>query len=373
MDRHEITVLAIDDQPDNLITIKALLREAIPTARALTALNGPRGLKLAAAEDPDVILLDIVMPEMDGFEVCRKLKSDDRMRDIPVIFLTALRTDRANRVKAIEVGAEAFLSKPIDVTELTAQMRAMAKIKMASLHKRDEARRLAALVAERTLELERSRSDALHLLADLRVENEARRITEFALRESEEKYRTLFDSAGDAIFIHDQDGHILAVNTAACARYGYSRDQLLGMSVGMVDVQDRRGRISTRILRVLDEGSLQFETEHRHQDGRLIFSVDVNARRISWSGEVAIMSICRDIAERKRAEVEHKQLEEQLQAAQKMEAIGPPGGRRGPRFQQPAHRHHRATASCRHRELRQDDRAASSSLEIRRPASARRP
>jgi two-component system cell cycle sensor histidine kinase/response regulator CckA len=321
MERHEITVLAVDDQPDNLITIKALLHEAFPSSRALTALDGSSGIALAVAEDPDVILLDIVMPDMDGFEVCRRLKSDERTRDIPVIFLTALRTDRANRVKAVEVGAEAFLSKPIDETELAAQMRAMAKIKTASLHKRDEARRLAALVAERTRELEQSRTDALNLLADLRVENEARRKTEMALRESEEKYRTLFDSAGDAIFIHDVDGRILATNTAACERYGYTQSQLLSMTVAMVDNPAHAAHAPARIARLMEEGALQFETEHRHRDGRVI-SVDVNARRIAWSGQTATMSICRDITERKRAEAEHRRLEEQFQVSQKMEAIG---------------------------------------------------
>ncbi|HEX7596856.1 MAG TPA: response regulator, partial [Polyangia bacterium] len=182
MDRNDITVLAIDDQPDNIITLKALLGEAFPLARVLTATNGPTGIELAVTQDPDVILLDIVMPAMDGFETCRHLKTDERTRDIPVIFLTALRTDRENRVKAVDAGAEAFLSKPIDETELAAQIRAMSKIKAANLHKRDEARRLAALVGERTHELNESRTAALSLLEDLRAENGVRRRIEAALR-----------------------------------------------------------------------------------------------------------------------------------------------------------------------------------------------
>lgn len=147
-------ILAIDDNPDNLTTLKAVLSDVFPRVRVLTALNGRNGIELALAEDPDVVLLDIIMPEMDGFEVCRKLKDDERLRHIPVVFLTALKTDRDSRIKALEVGAEAFLSKPLDETELTAQIRAMTKIKTAAILQRQENERLTLLVAERTRELE---------------------------------------------------------------------------------------------------------------------------------------------------------------------------------------------------------------------------
>ena len=145
-----IKLLAIDDKPDNLTTLSAVVRDALPQTRVLTATNGPTGIELAAAEDPDVILLDIVMPGMDGFEVCRRLKADERIKDIPVVFLTALKTDAAGRVKALEVGCEGFLSKPLEPAELTAQIRAMTKVKAANRSQRTEKQRLEALVAERT-------------------------------------------------------------------------------------------------------------------------------------------------------------------------------------------------------------------------------
>ena len=147
-------ILAIDDNPDNLTTLKAVLSDSFPGVRVLTALNGHGGIALALTEDPDVILLDIIMPEMDGFEVCRKLKGDERLQHIPVVFLTALKTDRLSRIQALKAGAEGFLSKPIDEAELTAQIRAMSKIKTASVQQRQENERLAMLVAERTRELE---------------------------------------------------------------------------------------------------------------------------------------------------------------------------------------------------------------------------
>jgi CheY-like chemotaxis protein len=109
-----LKILTIDDNQDNLITLKALIKEAFPKAVVFSATNGKDGLKLAILEDPDVILLDIVMPGMDGFEVCRHLKHDPVLSTIPVVFITALKGDKETRIKALYSGVEAFLSKPID-------------------------------------------------------------------------------------------------------------------------------------------------------------------------------------------------------------------------------------------------------------------
>ena len=122
-------ILAIDDLQDNLTTLAAIVHDALPACTLLTATGGGRGLELARAEDPDVILLDIIMPEMDGFEVCRRLKADAQLNSIPVIFLTALRTDRESRMQALAAGAELFLSKPIDEMELVAQIRPWPRLK----------------------------------------------------------------------------------------------------------------------------------------------------------------------------------------------------------------------------------------------------
>jgi response regulator RpfG family c-di-GMP phosphodiesterase len=168
-------ILAIDDNPDNLTALKAVVSDRLPGTRVLTALSGLIGLELAQREDPDVILLDIVMPDMDGYAVCRKLKLDERLQMIPVLFLTALRTDRASRIKALEVGAEGFLSKPFDEIELSAQICAMAKIKAAVLIQRNDQERLTNLVAQRTRALQQSQDSMLNLLEDLHAENEARK------------------------------------------------------------------------------------------------------------------------------------------------------------------------------------------------------
>jgi len=168
MENDHMRILAVDDNADNLTILKALISEAFPQTEVLCASNGLQALEMAAQYDPDMVLLDIIMPGMDGYEVSRRLKSDSRLSDIPIVFVTALKSSRESRITALESGAEAFLSKPIDESELTAQIRAMFKIRKATLAKRDESRRLAILVDQRTNELKKSNEQALLLLQELK-------------------------------------------------------------------------------------------------------------------------------------------------------------------------------------------------------------
>ncbi|MBL0177126.1 MAG: response regulator [Ignavibacteria bacterium] len=148
---------------------------------ALQHTSDGAALALAASLRPDVILLDIVMPNISGYDICTRLKSDSALRDIPVVFLTALKEDKESRIRALECGAEAFLSKPIDESELAALLRAMAKISAASIAKGHEKERLATLVEERTRALNATHIATLNLLEDLKRENEARKRSEDAL------------------------------------------------------------------------------------------------------------------------------------------------------------------------------------------------
>src|SRR5512133_3168030 len=129
MTKKKTKILAIDDHEDNLIVLKALVNDSFPDAVFIAADSGRKGFELCQSEKPDVVMLDIVMPGMDGYEVCSKIKSDIRLRHIPVIMVTANRADRESRVMALEAGADAFLPKPVDDSELKAQLRAMLRIK----------------------------------------------------------------------------------------------------------------------------------------------------------------------------------------------------------------------------------------------------
>jgi signal transduction histidine kinase len=211
-------ILAVDDKTENLIIIKALIKETFPQARVITTQTGLEGIEMARTYTPDIVLLDVVMPEMDGFEVCKILKSDPETNDIPVVFVTAMKEDTESRIRGLEVGAEAFLAKPIESSELIAQIRAMLKVRFANLIKRDENKKLSELVSDRTRELERNNLATLNLLEDLKRENEARRKTETELIETQEKLKKFAahlqyvreeERVSLAREIHDELGQIL--------------------------------------------------------------------------------------------------------------------------------------------------------------------
>ncbi len=97
-------ILAVDDDADNLNTLKTLIQDKFPKAVVSTAQIGMLGLELAAVENPDMIFLKILMPEMDGYEVCAKLKADRKLRDVPVVFITSIKDtkrDGSGRWKAV--------------------------------------------------------------------------------------------------------------------------------------------------------------------------------------------------------------------------------------------------------------------------------
>ena len=105
------TILIVDDTPDNLSVLSGLLKNLYKTKIATT---GRKALKIVFSDNPpDLILLDIMMPEMDGYDVCREIKKDQKTKDIPVIFITA-KTEPQDIVKGFEVGSVDYITKPFN-------------------------------------------------------------------------------------------------------------------------------------------------------------------------------------------------------------------------------------------------------------------
>ncbi len=138
------TILLVDDTPDNLRLLSQILTERAYKVRAVT--NGERALETARLEPPDLILLDIRMPGINGFEVCVSLKIDGNTRDIPVIFISAL-DDVADKVKAFEVGGVDYITKPFQYEEVIARVETHLALRRLQQELERQNRRMAQEMA----------------------------------------------------------------------------------------------------------------------------------------------------------------------------------------------------------------------------------
>jgi PAS domain S-box-containing protein len=127
-----------------------------------------------------------------------------------------------------------------------------------------------------------------------------RQDVECALSESEKRYQTLFEHAADSILIIDPAGRVLGANRAACANLGYTREELLTMSLADIDTPESLALVPERFARLRREGSVVVETDHRRKDGSAL-PVEVHARTIDYGGSPAFLAICRDITERRKS------------------------------------------------------------------------
>src|SRR5215469_8440148 len=120
-------ILVVDDVEANVRLLEAKL--AAEYYEVITASNALSAIELAASEQPDIILLDVVMPGLDGFETCRRIKEDHRTRHIPVVLVTAL-DGRQDRVTGLDAGADEFLTNPVEDLFLFARVKALTRLKL---------------------------------------------------------------------------------------------------------------------------------------------------------------------------------------------------------------------------------------------------
>jgi two-component system alkaline phosphatase synthesis response regulator PhoP len=145
-------ILVVDDNRENLELLEAYLEDI--DCRTISACDGPEALDIVRKDKPDLVLLDIMMPKMSGFEVCRKLKNDPSTAHIPIIMVTALH-EFGDMQRAVDCGTDDFVSKPVNKIEMLTRVKTMLKLK----HLTDKVERMLAYLAEIEKQTQSSRLD----------------------------------------------------------------------------------------------------------------------------------------------------------------------------------------------------------------------
>jgi PAS domain S-box-containing protein len=237
-------LLAVDDRPSNLFTLRSLIQQHMDV-EVLEATSGQQAIDIALQRgDIDLILLDVQMPDLDGFQTASMLKIRRKTRDIPIIFLTAAFKSEEFQQKGYAVGAVDYLTKPIDdnqlINKISTYFRLIEK-------ERDLNRVLEQQVAARTEELRATNQYLQGIIANM----------------------------GEALLVLEPSGAIKWVNPATCRMLGYSEDELIGMPIGDVfeeSEQDQaRAFFGTWLEALIRTGSLsRIEARFIARDGRRV-------------------------------------------------------------------------------------------------------
>lgn len=287
-------ILVVDDTPANLKFLSLMLSRRNYEVR--TATDGPMALEAVREAPPDLILLDIMMPRMDGYEVCRRLKSDAVTRDIPVIFISAL-DDANDKVKAFKSGGVDYITKPFELQEVLARVANHLTLRQLQRKLQEANNELERRVEERTAEL-------VNTNVSLKEEIAERHRIEKSLRENEEKYRNVFEDSKDTIFIFRPTGQIEDINSAGLTMFGYSRAEILTLPTNELfvtppDLQRFHQEIEQK------GGVKDFEVKLKKKDGSQMDCLITATLHKSDTGLVlGYQGIIRDITERKQAERE---------------------------------------------------------------------
>ena len=298
------TILVVDDSPEMLNLLTDIL--TIGNYRVRIASNGQTALESIANEMPSLILLDVKMPDMDGYEVCQRLKDDERTAGIPVIFISGF-DETANKIKSFESGGIDFITKPFQSAELLARIK--IHLELRRLQEELEARNICLQqeVQER-LRIEEELKKHKTNLEELVAERTANLQKEICKRKKvEELYRTLTENSLAAIFII-QDGRFCFINNSAIAYAGYSAEELIGQdSDQIVHPEDREKLRSASRLMIKGERTTPYEFRMVTKQGQTRWITQILCP-VQYEGKPAILGNAIDITERKELEEEIFQL-----------------------------------------------------------------
>jgi diguanylate cyclase (GGDEF)-like protein/PAS domain S-box-containing protein len=261
------SILIVDDELPNRRLLEALLRPEGYVTR--TASDGVEALRMIREDPPDLVLLDVMMPGMDGHQVANEIKADPLTCNIPIVMVTA-RTDREARLTALDAGAEEFLTKPVDRAELWLRVRNLLRLKSITDFLQNHRQLLEAEVQVRTADLQR--------------------------------FRTAMDASGDAIFLIERTTMaFVEVNTTACRMLGYERDELLALSP--IDLQADSLRHVEELYQAVIAGTDATTSIEviRRKDGTEL-PVEAHRHAQGAGDDSIIVMVLRDITERRASE-----------------------------------------------------------------------
>jgi two-component system cell cycle sensor histidine kinase/response regulator CckA len=316
-----MNTLIVDDKEENLYLLEALLRGNGHNVES--AKNGAEAFEKLKSGKFELIISDILMPVMDGFQLCRKVKMDKTLRQIPFIIYTATYTGPKDEEFAKKIGADRFIQKPCEPDVLMESVRdvmATTKDSDVDLMPRpiddDEILKLYSERLVRKLEQK---------MLELEQEVRARREVEESLRQSEERYRAIFEGAAEGILIVEHlTRDIKYVNPAMCQMLGYDEDELKHLNVNDIHPVSILDRLGSEFEVYDRESKIMFRQnlECLKKDGTVIYTDIVTTPRIVINGIPHSVSFFMDVTQRRKAEDEKKKIEIQLSQSQKLEAVG---------------------------------------------------
>jgi len=298
-------ILVVDDDENNVSYLETLF-----TAQGFhvtTADNGAKALEAARKDPPDIIISDILMPVMDGFMLCRQWKNDSRLKNIPFVFYTATYTDPKDEKLAMDLGADLFIIKPQEPDVLlNMAQKVMADSKPEIMEKTPE----AEVPEEEAVWKEYNETLFRKLEKKIRELETANQ----TIKESETKYRSLIETTDTGFAIIDMEGKVLDANNEYVRLSGHNNfQQIIGRNVIEWTAEHDRARNAEEVGLCLKHGFVRnLEIDYVDKDGRFT-PVEINATAVETMGGTVIMTLCRDITERKKAEDEIRQLNESLE------------------------------------------------------------
>jgi len=295
-----VNILIVDDEPANLRVLEAILDD--PGYRLVRALNANEALLALVAEDFGLLILDIRMPDMNGFELAQLIKQRRKSASVPIIFLTAFYNEDQDVVAGYGTGAVDYLHKPVNATVLRSKVAVFVE-----LHRKS--RELA--MANRALMLEvAERRRAEEQLRELN-ESLDRRVTERseALRESEQRFRTMADQTPVMMWVASPAGAVDFVNKEYCVFFGVTSEEAMH-SAWRLPVHDDDGSYGRALSEALrTRRPFQAEARMRRADGEWRWMMSQGAPRTSPSGDFLGMIVTsQDVTEQRQAATIQQQI-----------------------------------------------------------------